>query len=70
MCNEYYKQLILDVAKEKYNLNYYLNLFCLLSNDIVKWESLKITKNYKPKKEITDESKDYHYGTVNNFFNK
>lgn len=78
MCNEYYKKLILDVAKEKfphirkrtYNLNYYLNLFCLLNNDVVKWESLKITKIYKPKKEILGESKDYHYGTVKNFFNK
>lgn len=76
--NEYYKKIILEVAKEKfpqirkraYTLDYFLNLFCLLDNDIVKWKSLQLTKIYKPKKIIIDDDKDFHYGSVKNFFNK
>jgi hypothetical protein len=76
--SEIYKNIILEVAKEKfplirkrtYSLSYYLNMFCLLCNDIVKWESLKITKDYNPKKYGKDGDKGYHYGTIKNFFNE
>ena len=63
------KEIILKIAKEKYpeirkrkyNLNYYLENFIHVLNDLVKWQSLKL---------INTKSKEYHWKTIYNEFNK
>lgn len=76
-----FKNIILTIAREKlkcirkrdYSLEYYLDSFLLIQNDIVKWKSLQHTKNYSPKKyknKILDKEKDYHYKTIQNEFNR
>ena len=80
--NQIFKDIILTVAREKlkcirkreYLLEYYLNSFLLVHNDIVKWKSLQYTKLYSPKKYKKcldlDLEKDYHYKTIQNEFNR
>lgn len=77
--DEIFKNIILAVAREKlhcirkreYPLEYYLDSFLLIQNDIVKWKLLQHTKIYNPKKyknKILDTEKDYHYKTIQNEF--
>lgn len=73
-----FKNIILTVAREKlkcvrkreYPLEYYFDMFCLMQNDVVKWESLKHIKIYNPKKykNTIDLSNDYHYKSIQNEF--
>lgn len=75
-----FKDIILNVARKKlkcirkreYSLEYYLDMFLLVHNDVVKWKSLQLTKKYNPKKykNNLDLSKDYHFKTIQNEFNK
>ena len=72
--NEIYKNIILQVANEKfkyirkryYSLSYYLNMFIFLQDDVVKWKSLQLLKAYKPKKEGNTNDKGYHYKIIKN----
>ena len=76
--DQIFKDIILCVAREKlkcirkreYSLEYYLNMFLLVHNDIVKWKSLQHIKDYKPKKykDKNLDAKDYHYKTIQNEF--
>lgn len=78
--NQIFKDIILTVAREKlkcirkrdYSLEYYLNSFLLVHNDIVKWKSLQHTKLYSPKKykNQKDLTNDYHYKSIQNEFNR
>ena len=73
-----YNNIILSVAREKlkccrkrdYDLEYYLNMFNFIQNDVVKWKSLKNLKDYKPKKENKDNDKGFHYKSIQNEFNR
>lgn len=70
--NEIFNNIILQVAREKlkckrsreYTLEYYLHIFNFMSNDVVKWKSLELLKDYKPKKEGCCDNKGYHYKTI------
>lgn len=76
--NQIFKDIILIVAREKlkcirkrdYSLEYYLDSFLLVQNDIVKWKSLQHTKIYDPKKyrNHLDLIKDYHFKSIQNEF--
>ena len=66
-----YKSCVLEIAnnayknvrKRKYKLDYYLNKFLLLLNELNKWQSLSITQQ----NEIQTK---FHWKTVYNEFNK
>lgn len=73
-----YNNIILSVAREKlegtreryYSLEYYLDMFNFMQNDVVKWKSLENLKIYKPKKEGQDNNKGFHYKSIQNEFNR
>jgi hypothetical protein len=50
-----------NIRKRKYSLEYYLNNFIFILNDVCKWDSLKITNGYNG---------EYHYKTIYNEYNK
>ena len=50
-----------NIRKRKYSLEYYLNNFIYMLNDLCKWESLKLIHKNKDK---------YHYKTIYNEYNK
>jgi hypothetical protein len=66
-----YKSCVLEIAnnayknvrKRKYKLDYYLNKFLLLLNELNKWQSLSVID------EIPNQ-KDFHWKTIYNEFNK
>lgn len=66
-----FKKCILHIAelryplirKRKYSLQYYLDKFLLLLNDMVSWKSLRHTYNYHNKKE-------FHWKSIYNEYNK
>lgn len=76
--NKIFTDIILQVAREKlcckrkrnYSLEYYLKMFCVMSNDVVKWKSLKLLKDYKPKKENLISDKGFHYKSIQNEFSR